>query len=83
MKTCDVCKRTDRDAECDFGGISTVWIGTTIDTWRVVLNMEGIPGTAVTHEAPVTCELCVNCLEKVNAAIAAHLQTEFGLMIRK
>ena len=83
MKTCDVCKRNDRDGEIEFGGVSSLWIGTTIDTVRVVTMSGGIPGTELTYESPVTCELCVDCIDKVNDSIAAHMEVTFGLVIRR
>ncbi len=83
MKTCDVCKRNDRDGEIAFGGVSSLWIGTTIDTCRVVMNTGGIPGTEVSYKSPVMCELCTDCIEKVNQSIAAHMKSEFGLEIRR
>lgn len=82
MKTCDVCKRNDRDEEIEFG-IQSLWIGTTIDTCRVVTDSGGIPGTEVTYESAATCELCVDCIDKVNQSIAVHMESEFGLVIRR
>ena len=76
VKTCDICERTDRDESIEFGGVNSLYIGTTIDTVRV--NAQGVQ-----HECPVTCDLCCDCIEKVNASIADHMKSEFGLTIRR
>ena len=71
MKTCDVCKRTDLEVHDDV--LKSVLIGTSI----------GVMTVGVTNECPVECELCSDCILKVNDAIAGHLQATFGLRIRR
>ncbi len=73
MKTCDVCKCTQKGGvTLERGSISSVLIGTDIQVARV----------GVSHESPVECELCNDCNEKVNKAIDEHLTALFGLRIR-
>ena len=85
MKTCDVCKRTDKEADALEGIISSVTIGTDIQVARIPLAPDPTTGMlgGPRHECPVECELCSNCIVKVNDSIAAHLQGAFGLRIRK
>ena len=92
MKTCDVCKRNNRSRQVktvedlqvaedyqytDVPNIESVYIGTSID----VRHVQSLSPTS--HESPVVCELCLDCIEKVNASIADHLREQFGLVIRK
>jgi hypothetical protein len=77
MKTCDVCGRNDRDGKIEFGGVSSLFIGTTIDTFPVAVSAEDTYGFAT------PCELCGDCIEKVNRSLAGHLESEFGLVIRR
>ncbi len=86
MKTCDVCKRTSEEANSlQDGFVSTVKIGTDIQVARLRLAPVAGPGVPdeFRNKCPIECELCSDCIEKVNDSIAAHLQNAFGLRIRK
>ena len=69
MKTCDVCRRTDRNEALPEGGIHSFFIGAT-------------SGANSSHECPVECELCEDCLRSVNETIAELMRNTFGVVIR-
>lgn len=74
MKTCDVCKCTQKGGvTLEGGSISSVLIGTSV----------GVATVGVTHPRPLECELCTDCNLKINDGIAEYLMATFGLRIRR
>ncbi len=84
MKTCDICKLTSKEANSlQDGHILSVTIGTDIRVYRTPLIPTDGPPIEFHNECPIECELCHDCILKVNDSIALHLQNAFGLRIRK
>jgi hypothetical protein len=91
MKTCDVCKRNDGHGENSLkeGWIESVEIGTSIraiaigfsETWQT--SIPGQPEERSPADDGGACELCHECIPKVNEAIGEHLLEKFGLRLSK
>ena len=73
MKTCDICKRDTAPglnaADCE---ILSVVIGA--DSVRLPGELFDEPS-----KHPVRCDLCTECLKRVNRGIAGFLLERFGL----
>ena len=73
MKTCDVCKKTDNEIPLGEGQVDMVRIGMDIGVFSIE---EG------NLTSDVRCDLCQNCLVRVNSATMEFLKEKFGLLAR-